>query len=211
MYKLLTVFLLSLVLQACNQDEIQLFNGKNLDGWEMILADENIDPASIFTVQNGVINISGSSNGYLRTNKVYNNYQLHLEWRWTEEPTNSGLLLHVNGYEFWPNCIEAQLQNQNAGDIVLIGYGVSGTIADSSYINTGKRYEVIEKYNESNEKPAGEWNSYDIICKKDQISIKVNGVLQNEAKNLSLNGGSIGLQSEGSPIEFRNIILKPIN
>ncbi|MBN2805413.1 MAG: DUF1080 domain-containing protein [Prolixibacteraceae bacterium] len=196
-------------LTACQQKAPELlFNGQNLDNWEMIAADETIDPQSLFKVEDGVIKVAGSSNGYLRTREVFNNYQLHLEWRWTEKPTNSGVLLHVNGYDFWPNAIEAQLQHEHAGDVVFIGNGISGTIADSTYTNKERRFTIVPKYTEGIEKPAGEWNSYDIICERDKISIYVNGTLQNEAKNLSLTGGAIGLQSEGSPIEFRNVYLE---
>jgi hypothetical protein len=55
----------------------QLFNGKDLSNWTFFLR----DPATVFTVQNGVIHISGNPFGYLRTKEVYANYKLHVEWR----------------------------------------------------------------------------------------------------------------------------------
>jgi len=39
----------------------------------------------------------------------------------------------------------------------------------------------------------------------------VNGVLQNEGTDASVTSGWICLQSEGSPIEFRNIYLQPLD
>lgn len=211
MKNLLILALVYLSFNAFSQEKIALFNGKNLDGWKMILQDQSVDPSTIFKAEDGVIKISGASNGYLRTKKVYTNYKLHVEWRWPKNPTNSGVLLHVNGYDFWPNAIESQLQNQHAGDVVLIGYGVSGNLGDSAYINTDKRYTVLPKNKDGIEKPAGEWNSYDITCNEDELTIYVNGTLQNEGKQLSLTSGSIGLQSECSPIEFRNVYLEPID
>jgi hypothetical protein len=94
----------------------------------------------------------------------------------------------------------------NAGDLVLIG-AKSITVNDSLYTNTG-RFLVIPKREESNEQVVGQWNSYKIICKGDAINCYVNGVLQNEGTKASLNGGKIGLQSEGTAIEFRNIQLE---
>ena len=209
--KNIIILLLLLALSfSVSAQKTELFNGKNLDNWKMVVSDESVKPESIFSVADGVIKITGATNGYLRTKEVYTNYQLHLEWRWTEKPTNSGVLLHVNGYDFWPNAVEAQLQNQNAGDIVLIGYGLTAIIGDSTYFNSNKRFVIVPKKHEGIEKPAGEWNSYDITCSEDQVSISVNNVLQNEGKKLSLTGGSIGLQSEGSPIEFRNIYIEKI-
>jgi hypothetical protein len=50
----------------------------------------------------------------------------------------------------------------------------------------------------------------EITCKGDTISVKVNGQLVNEATNCSETKGAISLQSEGAPIEYRNVVLKPL-
>jgi hypothetical protein len=69
---------------------------------------------------------------------------------------------------------------------------------------------VISKLHPSNENPAGEWNSYDIICDGSTIELKVNGLLQNVATDCSLSEGAIGFQAEGSKIQFRNIWVKSL-
>jgi hypothetical protein len=61
----------------------------------------------------------------------------------------------------------------------------------------------------SSENPPGEWNRYDIVCEGDSIQLTVNGVLQNKGAGANPPSGAICLQSEGSPIQFRNIYLKP--
>ena len=61
-----------------------------------------------------------------------------------------------------------------------------------------------------NEKPVGEWNSYDIVCDGKTVTLFVNGLLQNKGTEANPWHGPICLQSEGSPIEFRNIYLGPI-
>lgn len=205
---ILLFVLAGFLLSSCENSKTILFNGKNLNGWEIILNDDSAKPENVFFAEDGVIKSTGVPHGYLRTIEVYANYKLHLEWRWTAEPTNSGVLVHANGYQFWPVSIEAQLMNQNAGDIIFIGKGMGGTVGDSTFFNTEKRFSRAEKFLESNEKEPGAWNSYDIICDRDKITIYVNGELQNEAENMTLSGGSIALQSEGSPIEFRNIYLE---
>jgi hypothetical protein len=48
----------------------------------------------------------------------------------------------------------------------------------------------------------------EITCRGDKITVKVNGQLVNEATRLSQSKGAIALQSEGTPIEYRNIKLK---
>jgi len=71
-----------------------------------------------------------------------------------------------------------------------------------------KRSLVRPKFEPSSEKPAGEWNTLEITCSKDNLEILVNGVLQNKASRLSVSSGSICLQSEGGPMQFRNIYLE---
>ena len=66
---------------------------------------------------------------------------------------------------------------------------------------------VVPKKTDSNEKPAGEWNSMEITCKGNTIETSVNGVLQNKGTGLNVAEGGICLQSEGKAIEFRNVYL----
>ena len=140
----------------------------------------------------------------MRTEQEYSDYILEFDWRWTEQPGNSGLLMHISGPdEVWPKSIESQLHAGDAGDIWVIG---GTTFAE--HVNKDDRR--TPKKEASNEKPVGEWNHKKVICKGDTIEIWVNGVLQNKATGASVQKGYIGLQSEGAPIEFRKIVLKPI-
>ena len=189
------------VLSGCSQRTALI--RQNLDGWVPVLATADANPADVWSIQDGVLRCEGKPNGYLRTAKDYSNYKLHLEWRWTEKPTNSGVLLHISGEDkVWPACIEAQLMYQNAGDFYAIGGPRFKELAQDS-THLAKRHPM-------NETKPGEWNRYDIICDDHTITLYVNGLLQNEATGTSVNSGKIGLQSEGSPIEFRNIYIQPI-
>ncbi len=205
---------LSLVIFSCNtNNSIELFNGESLDNWNIFVSDPVVEPSDLFWVEDGMIHTSGKPHGYIRTKETYSNFILHVEWRWTGEPTNSGVLIHVQGEDMiWPLSIECQLMHEHAGDIVLIGEGSGITIKDSTYLITPgeKRYKVIGKWEEVSENPPGEWNSYDITSDHGDIEVVVNGVLQHTGTGLTLTQGNILLQSEGSPMQFRNITLKPL-
>ncbi len=205
---------LSLLVLSCNTErKIELFNGQDLDNWNIIVDSEDGEPKDLFYVEDGVLNTIGQPFGYIRTRESYSNYTLHLEWRWTGEPSNSGVLINVQGKEMiFPHCIECQLMDGKAGDIVLMGKGAAITIKDSTYMVSSEqnRYLVIPKFEESSEKPAGEWNSYKITSKDGNLEVIVNGVLQNIASDMSLTEGNIALQSEGAPLQFRNIYLQPL-
>ncbi len=194
------------IVASCTQKKESLFNGTNLDGWTIFVADSIISPEDFFYVKDGNIETVGIPFGYLRTVNEYSNYHLHLEWRYPENPTNSGVFLHISGPDkIWPNYFQGQLKYENAGDFIVQGVGVSATIGDSVYVANDTVNPLIPKINPTNEKPAGEWNSYDITCIGSTIELRVNGILQNTATDCSLTKGSIGLQAEGSKIQFQNL------
>ncbi|MDA3824040.1 MAG: DUF1080 domain-containing protein, partial [Bacteroidales bacterium] len=201
---------LALITSACTSEEkIELFNGENLDNWNVFLPD-TIESETVFTVKEGLILVGGMPFGYISTKEEYSSYKLHVEWRWTEEPKNSGVLLHVSGEDMiWPNCIEAQLMSGNAGDLVLIGKGVGLTVNDTAHVieSEENRYAVLPKNEDSSENPPGEWNTYDITVSETSIELMVNNVHQNTGLKPTKTKGKIGIQSEGGPMEFRNIYL----
>jgi hypothetical protein len=206
--------LLSLFLLACNPDKkVMLFNGKDLENWNIFVGTPGVEPGDVFWVEDGMIHTSGKPNGYIRTKETFRNFKLHVEWRYTGEPTNSGVLINVQGEDMiWPLSIECQLMHEHAGDLVLIGKGSGITIKDSTYLVTSEenRFLVLGKFEESNEHPAGEWNSYDITSQDGNIEVVVNGVLQNAGTGMTLKEGNILIQSEGSSMQFRNITLEPL-
>src|SRR5689334_23915398 len=105
---------------AAGGTKVALFDGKDLAGWVQFLPD-HADPAKTWSVQDGVIRCTGQPVGYLRTEKTFKNYFLVVEWRWPEQPGNSGVLLHMQREDkVWPYSIEAQLESGNAGDFWFI-------------------------------------------------------------------------------------------
>ncbi|MCG8701015.1 MAG: DUF1080 domain-containing protein [Bacteroidales bacterium] len=212
---LIFIFLISTVNLYAQKKE--LFNGKDLSNFEIVIKNKpqnaNVDVDTIFFVKDGVINAKGKPFGYFRTKEKYENYKLHVEWRWVAKPKNSGVLLHVTGEDkVWPQNIEAQLRHNDAGDIVLVQEGSKATIRETTHqIKPGdKWWNIRTKFEESSEKPLGEWNEYDITCKDATVELKVNGVLQHYATDVYPNKGYIAFQGEGAWIQFRNITVEPL-
>ncbi len=183
----------------------ELFNGKDLSGWKLILKDNSKKPEEVFTVREGVIRIAGEPFGYMHTAEKYENFSFYAEWRWPENPGNSGIFFFIGDeYPVWPNAIECQLMAGKAGDMVLL----NGSHLDEYRTPPGQErpaFPVLPKFQADSEKPAGEWNNAFICCKDGRISIFINGVWQNQGSGYKNRKGHIALQSEGSPIEFRNI------
>jgi len=185
---------------------IDLFNGKDFKGWHFYLENSHSDPKNVWKIINGEIYCTGNPTGFLRTQQEYSDYKLELEWRWPEKPGNSGVLLHMGSEEkIWPLCMEAQLMHNRAGDLIGMGCDFNENKASED-----SPVSYTPRMNESNEKESGNWNKYKIICKESTIEASINGQLQNKATGVTIGKGYIGFQSEGVPIMFRNIKLKPL-
>jgi len=192
---------------AAPKDAIVLFNGRDLTGWKFFLKEEVADQKTLWSATDGVLRLVGKPNGYLRSEKSFSNYRLHVEWRWPADAnpkSNSGVFVHLFGADaIWPPGVECQLAAGNAGQLIATDIDLPG----APVINKKQR---VAKLAASSEKPFGEWNVYDIACRGDTIDVLVNGVRQNHVEKISVSSGAIGLQMEGHPIEFGNIWLEKL-
>jgi hypothetical protein len=190
------------------KEKTVLWNGRDFTGWQRFLPDASKDVNETWSVGDGVLRCTGSPTGYMRTDTAYADYHLHVEWRWPDKPGNSGVLIHMSGNDkVWPRSLECQLAAGNAGDFWVIEGVEFAEHAKGGDRVKGRR---TVKLNESSEKPPGEWNQYDIVCKDDWVVVFVNGVLQNVATKCSDKSGRICLQSEGATVEFHNLWLQPL-
>ena len=212
-------------------EKVILFNGQDLTGWVFACRDSLItDISHTWSVHSNVIHCTGDPFGYIRTDRPYQNYQLHAEWRWVTEGIpedanrNSGFLLHVdNSNRVWPPFFECQLKSGNAGDLVLLGgmeckeflelreRNIKEAGDDPEKLERAKRTLVVPLRHESGEKSIGEWNMVDITMRNNTAIVNINGIEQNRATGISVSSGHICLQSEGAPIEFRNVYIEPVN
>lgn len=111
---------------------IRPFNGRDLSGFTTWLKESGReDPNSVFSVEDGVIHVSGVGMGYLATKHSYRDYHLSVEYKWGDRTDgskyvrNSGVLLHATGPDgarngVWMNSIECQLAQGCEGDLIVI-------------------------------------------------------------------------------------------
>ncbi len=179
----------------------ELFNGRDLTGWVCYTDPAGDVPASdVFSVRDGNLHIEGQPFGYIRTADKYGDYKLHVEWRWAGEPSNSGIFQRLqDGDRLWPTGIECQLCHGSVGDFVMLG---GAKISDIECV--GKF--PVKRRNGDFENPAGEWNTMEIVCEGKTITTYLNGQLQKQC-TCETTEGYIALQSEGGPVEFRNVYL----
>jgi hypothetical protein len=199
---------------------IQLFNGKDLSGWRVVLVEPNVPIERVWSVRDGVLVGTGEPLGYLHTEQSFTSYRLVVEWRWAPGTTvtpdkvpNSGVLMRINGEpKGIPRALEAQLRSGNAGD--LYGFWGMKLAGDPQRMRRRSDNPLLGEMTGVTrlgdlERPIGEWNRYDIVLDAGRITVHVNGTKANEAHDAEVLAGPIGLQSEGGEIHFRKVELTP--
>ena len=168
---------------------IHLFNGKNLEGW-MPLGKNNQ-----WVVEKGILK-SPQSGVNIRTNKTFNDFKLHIEFRYPKE-SNSGVYLRGR--------YEVQVEDSKGKDPLNIYLGGVYGFIDPLWMMA---------------KEAGEWQSYDITLVGRLVTVVVNGKKVIESQPIpGVTGGALDanegepgpimMQGDHGPIEYRNIIITP--
>jgi hypothetical protein len=191
----------------------ELFNGKDLSGWV------NVNTADdTWSVRDGLLICSGRPIGVMRSEKQYENFLLHIEWRHMEPGGNSGVFAWSGGTvpegKRLPKGLEVQmleldwvnLHKGKDGSLPPIAY-VHGEVFGAGGLQTtpdnprGSRSMSIE----NRCKGRGEWNVYDVVCVDGVVKLSVNGKFVNGISKASVKKGYLCLESEGAEIHFRNI------
>ena len=189
-----------------------LFNGKDHSGWVPV----NTAPDT-WTVRDGLLICSGHPIGVMRSEKQYENFILHIEWRHMEPGGNSGVFVWSNAQpaagKRLPDGVEVQMLeldwvnlNKRDGKKPPVAY-VHGELFGVNGVKTapdnprGRRSKSIE----NRAKGRGEWNVYDVVAVDGVIKLSVNGKFVNGISRSTQKKGYLCLESEGAEIHFRNI------
>lgn len=187
-----------------------LFNGRDLSGW----VDVNCAPET-WSVRDGMIYSTGRPICELRTERMYENFVLELEYRHLEPLGNAGVFiwgdaLTARGQPF-VRAIEVQvLDGRNTetytshGDVFSI-HGAAMT-PDRPHPKGAQRSLPSER----RARPAGEWNHYRITAKDGTIKLAVNGKEVSGGYDISPRKGYIHLESEGGVVQWRNLRIREL-
>jgi hypothetical protein len=182
-----------------------LFNGKDLSGWVLVNT-----PPQTWTVADEMLICSGKPVGELRTDRMYQNFILEIEWRHMVPGGNAGIFV-------WADDITARgVPFHRSVEVQVLdhGYGQSPghtTHGDIFPIHGAKMTPENGRGGdrafptEERSKPSPEWNHYRIECQDGAISLAVNGKVVTRGKDASPRKGYICLESEGGIVHYRNI------
>jgi hypothetical protein len=180
-----------------------LFDGKDLDGWDVM------GTKGAWSVQDGAIYCSGEGVGYLRTKDQYTDFELRLDCK-IAPGCNSGIFLRA-----------AEKGNPGFSGMELQIADDAGRPPDTH--STMSVYAAVAP-TKNMSKPAGEWNSVDVTLKGMHLTVAFNGetVIDRDLSdpNIDTEGhpkltdraktGYIGLQDHSGVIWFRDIRIKKL-
>ena len=177
-----------------------LFNGRDLTGWVNV----NAAPDT-WRVRDGMIVCSGRPLGFLRTDRMYENYVLELEWRHVSEGGNAGVMVHADALPQvgapYPESVEVQVMDGDGGSM----FGIRGcTIRPLTDPSTG-RGRPRARPTENRTRPFGQWNHYRLVSRDGTLELAVNGEVVTRAADATQVKGHICLESERAEVHFRNI------
>lgn len=183
--------------------------------WKHFLEDAQAKPSATWQWRQGVLVCRGTPKGYLYLDHEFTDFILRLEWRWPEggKPGNGGVLFRLSGPDkIWPRSLEAQLNAGQAGDFWgLDGFALDGPAARLKTLEHPQFGRLTHLRRTADlEKPAGQWNEYEIEARGPVVTLRVNGQEVNRTTACEAKAGRLCLTAEGDEIHFRNVRLQPL-
>ena len=185
--------------------------------------------ADTWTFQDGLIKCTGQPVGVIRTAKQYKNFELVVQWRHLKSAGNSGVFVWVPEKSVTdlpkgrlPEGIEVQVLDHGYkeqyeknsgkkadwfstnGDVFPVG-GSKMTPFPPTSPNGQRSFPRKEL-----SKGINEWNHYYIRAINGEVRLWVNGEEVSVGTGCEPASGFVCLESEGSPIEFKNLRIREL-
>jgi hypothetical protein len=146
---------------AADTSERDLFNGKDLTGWQ------HVGPGYM-TVENGIIQTHGGMGLLYWKAQKFGNCIFHVEWRMQKENSNSGVFIRIPiepKEEWMPVYYGYEIQIDNHPELS----------DEDEYHSTGMIYALTKPLAIA-WKPGPEWNTFDITLDGPKTIVYLNGV-----------------------------------
>lgn len=137
-------------------------------------------PAS-WKIDNGQLMLTGG-NSHLFTTDSFDDFVLRFEWRPAKKGYSSGLFIRGNN--------QIQMLQNDCGRLM----------------SNPKDTKAVPDLH----KAPGEWNEWEVTCVGSKVALQVNGKPAWAIDNFKGKKGTIGIEAEGHPIDFRNLRIKVI-
>lgn len=176
----------------------------SLDGWSRVAIppEHALNPVSQWKLDAGkhtIICEGNRGHEWLRYDHRYKDFIFEAQWRLAVIPGDK----HYNSGIFVRNNDDGSLWYQAQVGSTDGGY----FFGDNPENGAPKRFTVLLLIANHMKLP-GNWNTYRIECVGKKLTLWVNGVKQSEFTECNNPEGYVGLEAEGSRIEFRRLRIK---
>ena len=210
---------------------VAIIDGTGL-GWIALTGDDftnvNCDP-NTWTWEGALAKCAGQPIGVIRSKRQFTNFELVATWRHLREGGNSGIFIWTD-----PSAIENLRRDELpcAGiEIQVLDHGFTAqyeargekadwftTDGDMFAVGTAKMnpfppvsprgFRSFPRQHMS--KGVGEWNHYYIRAVNGEVRLWVNGPEVSGGNECSPRAGYLCLESEGSPVEFKDLRIREL-
>jgi hypothetical protein len=192
-----------------------------------------------WTWKDDVLHCTGRPTGVLRTNQAYTNFEMVCQWCHRRSAGNSGIFVWVPkarldamqkaGRPGLPYGIEVQVLDLGYtesyekrykkspnwfschGDVFSVGQAKMEPFPPIAPVLKGKSFTYHRSFpSKQLSRGINEWNHYYIRAINGEVRLWVNGEEVSGGTNCTPNSGYICLESEGAPIEFRNLRIREL-
>ena len=190
---------------------VPLFNGRDFSGWVRV----NCAPET-FRVEDGIIKSTGKPTGVMRTERMYENYVIELDWMHLKKGGNAGLFVHSGAFPAkgtpFTKGHEIQVLDGDSPEGIWTGHGDVFSIHGATFEPDRKHPKGWMRClpSEKRANPFGQWNHYRVTVNDGAIKLEVNGKEVSGGTKCNPRKGYICLESEGSECHFRNIRIKEL-
>jgi hypothetical protein len=173
-------------LSAQTDGWVTLFDGKTLNGW-------NVIGTANWQVVDGAMQAT-SGNGYLVTPMSYRDVQMVVEF-WADDDANSGVFFR---------CSDLKMISANtAYEVQIFDKRPDPTYRTGSLTFLAKPAAIINV--------GGKWNTYDITVQGSHVMITLNGTRTVDVQDTTHAApGPIALQRTAGTIKFRSVRIRPL-
>ena len=218
------------LITSAQENAVKLIDGQG-EGWAVLGEKDfkNVNCAEdTWTFKDGVIHCTGKPTGVMRTVKQYKNFELVAEWRHLKSAGNSGFFVWTV-----PESLETLKPGQlpRGIEVQVLDHGYAEQYEKNTkkkpdwFTTNGDVFPVGVKMTpfpplspngqrsfptKNTTKGSPEWNHYHISAIDGVVRLTVNGEQVSGGKDCSPASGYLCLESEGSPIEFRNVRIKEL-
>jgi hypothetical protein len=181
--------------------------GPQLQGWTRgkIPPGGSLNPRSQWSLDAATRQLVCEGNGgheWLRWDQELGDFIFHVEWRFTPVAGKRG----YNSGIYARNSSDAKIWHQAQTGDASGGFLFGDTLVQGKV----QRIQLPRPRRGSRVQPAGQWNTFEITCKGKDMTLWVNGAVAHEWHDCEIPRGYVGLEAEGYRIEFRNVMVKPL-